>query len=92
LRTHRLPATLGEMLAQEGHAMARAGCSGPSLEADDLAYTRSVIGPHLGAKDRATVIACLFGDPAAHALGYPPHGLSDRAGLALALHQARGSH
>jgi hypothetical protein len=91
LRTHRSPATLGDMLAQEGHAMARAGCAGPSLEAEDLAYTRSVIEPHLGAKDRATAIACLFGDAAAHALGYRPHGLSDRAGLALALHQARES-
>jgi hypothetical protein len=34
-------------------------------------------------------MACLFGDRAAAALGYPPQGLSDRAGLALALSQAR---
>jgi hypothetical protein len=37
------------------------------------------------------VIACLYGDPAAHALGYPPQGLTDRAGFALALHDARVS-
>jgi hypothetical protein len=34
-------------------------------------------------------MACLFGDVAAHALGYPPQGLSPRAGLALALYDAR---
>ena len=69
--------------------MARAGCTTPLLDEDDLAYTRTVIEPHLDATDRATVIACLFGDTAANALGYPPQGLSDRAGLALALDDAR---
>jgi hypothetical protein len=89
LQTHNPPATLREMLDQEGYAMARAGCTTPSLEADDLAYTRSVLAPHLDAHDRATVIPCLFGDAAANALGYPLQGLSERAGLALALHDAR---
>jgi hypothetical protein len=89
LQTHAAPATLGEMLDQEGYAMARAGCTTPQLDDDDLAYTRSVLTPHLGATDRATVIACMFGDRAAAALGYPPQGLSDRAGLALALSNAR---
>jgi hypothetical protein len=89
LQTHAAPTTLGEMLDQEGYAMARAGCTTPQLDDDDLAYTRSVIKPHLPATDRATVIACLFGDRAAAALGYPPQGLSDRAGLALALSTAR---
>jgi hypothetical protein len=89
LQTHAAPATLGEMLDQEGYAMSRAGCATPQLDDDDLAYTRSVIKPHLNASDRATVIACLFGDRAAAALGYPPQGLSERAGLALALSNAR---
>jgi hypothetical protein len=89
LQTHAVPKTLGEMLDQEGYAMARAGCTTPSLEDDDLAYTRTVIAPHLTAHDRATVIACLFGDTAANALGYPLQGLTDRAGLALALSDAR---
>src|SRR5918993_316010 len=89
LQTHAAPVTLGAMLDQEGYAMARAGCTTPQLDDDDLAYTRSVIKPHLDATDRATVIACLFGDPAANALGYPPQGLSERAGLALALSNAR---
>ena len=89
LQRHPSPKTLHGMIEQEGHAMARAGCTSPSLDADDLTYTRSVIAPHLDANDRATVMACLFGDAAANALGYPPQGLTDRAGLALALHDAR---
>jgi hypothetical protein len=89
LHTHAAPRTLGEMLEQEGYAMARAGCTTPQLDDDDLAYTRSVIAPLLGATDRATVISCLFGDPAARTLGYQPQGLSERAGLALALSHAR---
>ena len=89
LQTHRAPATLGEMLDQEGYAMSRAGCATPQLDDDDLAYTRSVIEPLRGATDRATVMACLFGDTAANALGYPPQGLTGSAGLALALSKAR---
>lgn len=86
IQQHGTAMTLAAMLAQEGRAMARAGCVDPVLDADDLAYTRTVIAPLLQATDRATVMACLFGDAAATALGYPPQGLSPRAGLALALH------
>jgi len=89
LQTHPAPTTLRAMLEQEGYATARAGCTTPALDADDLAYTRAAIEPHLDARDRATVIPCLFGDAAATALGYPPQGLSERAGFALALHDAR---
>jgi hypothetical protein len=88
LQRHPAPKTLRAMLEQEGYAMARAGCAAPALGDDDLAYTRTVIAPHLDAQDRATVIACLFGDAAANALGYPPRGLSERAGLAMALSEA----
>jgi hypothetical protein len=82
-------ATLGAMLMQEGAAMAAAGCNEPSLDPDDLAYTREIIAPYLQASDRPTVMACLFGDTAAHSLGYRAHGLSTRAGFALALHDAQ---
>jgi hypothetical protein len=85
---HGRARTLGELLRQEGRVMALAGCTGPSLDAEDLAYTRAVIAPHLEARDTPTMIACLFGDSAARALGYTPQGLSARAGLALALHDA----
>ena len=96
LLTHAAPHTLGQMLDQEGYAMARAvaaantpGSPAPMLEEDDLTYTRGVIDPLREARDRATVIAALFGDTAAKALGYAPLGLTDRAGLALALSDAR---
>ncbi|MDH4062854.1 MAG: hypothetical protein OEW19_00530 [Acidobacteriota bacterium] len=85
---HGAPRTLAGMLAQEGWVMAMAGCTTPRLGAEDLAYTRTVIAPHLPATDRATQMACIFGDPCARALGYEPLGLSERAGLALALHDA----
>src|SRR4029434_9689102 len=81
--------TLRDMLAQEGHVMAVAGCAGPVLDAEDLAYTREVLAPYLDADDMRTCIECLFGDEAGRALGFTPRGLSPWAGLALALHDAR---
>jgi hypothetical protein len=82
---------LRERLAQEGAVMAQAGCTEPTLEADDLEYTRAVLAPHLEARDMRTAIECLFGDEAARPLGFTPQGLSTRAGLALALHDARSA-
>ena len=89
MHQHGPARTLREMLAQEGQVMALAGCSGPTLEAEDIAYTREVLIPHLGAEDTRTCIECLFGDAAARTLGFTPRGLSPWAGLALALHDAR---
>jgi hypothetical protein len=81
--------TLRAMLAQEGNVMAQAGCSGPTLDAEDIDYTREVLIPYLDAEDMWTCFECLFGDAAARALGFTPRGLSPWAGLALALHDAR---
>jgi hypothetical protein len=89
IQRHGAASTLQAMLNQEGYAMAMAGCQQPTLDAEDLAYTREVIAPHLSTQDYPTIMACLFGDRAAQSLGYPPQGLSDRAGFAMALHQAR---
>jgi len=86
---HGSALTLRELMTQEGYAMAMAECTQPTLEPDDLAYTSEVIAPHLEARDQPTLMGCLFGDTAARSLGYPSQGLSERAGLALALHQAR---
>lgn len=83
--------TLRDMLAQEGAVMAQAGCSGPVLDAEDLAYTREVMTPFLEATDMPTAVECLFGDAAARTLGFTPRGLSPWAGLALALHDAYAS-
>ncbi len=91
--THRHgPArTLRDMLAQEGQVMAEAGCTAPALDAEDIAFTREVLAPHLDATDMRTCVECLFGDAAGRTLGFTPRGLSPWAGLALALHDARSN-
>ena len=83
--------TLRDMLTQEGQVMAPAGCTGPVLDAEDIAYTREVLTPFLDADDKRTCIECLFGDAAGRTLGFTPRGLSPWAGLALALHDARSN-
>jgi hypothetical protein len=88
---HHGPAlTLRAMLAQEGHVMAKVDCTGPRLDDDDIAYTREVLIPFLDAADKRTCTECLFGDAPCRTLGFTPRGLSPWAGLALALHDARG--
>jgi hypothetical protein len=89
VQRHGLARTLRAKLAQEGQVLVAAGCTAPTLEADDIAYTREVLAPYLEADDLRTTIQCLFGDAAGRTLGFPPLGLSDQAGLALALHDAR---
>ncbi|MSP78627.1 MAG: hypothetical protein EXR67_03625 [Dehalococcoidia bacterium] len=76
--------TLRAMLAQEGYALAQGRATAPTLDLDDLAYTRTVLAQYLNASDKPTVLVALFGDDAAKQLGYQSLGLSPRAGLALA--------
>lgn len=80
--------TLRDMMAQEGHVMAAAGCTTPALDADEIAYTREVIAPFLDADDRRTCLEFLFGDEPGRTLGLTPRGLSPWAGLAVALRDA----
>ncbi len=89
MHRHGSARTLREMLTQEGQVMALAGCSGPTLDAEDIAYTREVLIPYLGADDKRTCIECLFGDAAGRTLGFTPRGLSPWADLAQALHDPR---
>ena len=89
VQDHRAPRTLRELLKQEGEVMVRAGCTTPTLDADDITYTRQVIERHLDASDMRTCIECLFGDAAGRTLGFTARGLSPWAGIALALHDAR---
>jgi len=89
LQRHGPARTLRDMMHQEGHVLAAAGCNEPTLDADDLAYTREVIAPFLDADDMRTAIECLFGDAAGRTLGFTPHRLSPWAGMALALRDAR---
>lgn len=88
LHHHGPTRTLRDRLAREGYALSRAGCTSPTLDPDDLAYTRAVLAPLLDAEDRRTCIECLYGDPAARSLGLTPRGLSPWAGRALALADA----
>src|SRR5262245_14240393 len=85
VQRHGLARTLRDKMAQEGQVMAAAGCTGPTLDEEDLAYTREVLAPFLDADDMRTAIECLFGDAAGATLGFTPRGLSPGAGLALAL-------
>jgi hypothetical protein len=89
IHRHGRARNLRELLIQEGEVMTMAGCAGPVLDADDIAYTREVLIPYLDASDMRTVIECMFGDAAGQTLGFTPRGLSHWAGLALALHDAR---
>lgn len=90
VQRHGPARTLREMLVQEGHVMAMAGCEAPVLDEEDIEYTREVLQPYLETSDKRTMIECLFGDPAGATLGFAPRGLSHWAGAALALHDARG--
>jgi hypothetical protein len=83
---HGHAATLRQMLAQEGWTMARAGCTEPALDADDLAYTREVLTPFLESEDLPTQMVCLLGLPASRSqsLGRPRPGAGG--------HQSNGTH
>jgi hypothetical protein len=81
---HGKATILREMLAQEGYAQAFAG-KNVSLPREDLAYTQAVLEPLLENTDKPTQLAALYGDDAAKRVGYPGLGLSDDAGLELAL-------
>lgn len=80
---HGAPKTLREVLLQE----AAASPALPTLELDELTYTQGVLDPllDLSVDNMPVLVAALFGDTAAAELGYPPLGLSDNAGLALAV-------
>lgn len=81
------PVTLAAMLQQEGKVVAAAGRI-PTLDADDLAYSRSVIAPYLTSTHQPTLLACFYGDAVAREWGYPPLGLSGNAGLEVGLAEA----
>jgi len=84
LQQRGAPKTLGQMMTQEGRAAVFAGATGPTLDDDDLEYTRAVLQPYRATTDYPTIVACLYGDAAARSVGYPAIGLSPRAGYALA--------
>jgi hypothetical protein len=81
-------ATLGARMQQEGEALHRAGAR-VGLDAEELAYTREVLAPHLDSASMPTTVVALFGDVAADSLSFPRLGLSPNAGLELALMDVR---
>ena len=81
---HGSAVTLHEKLVQEGTVSAFSGLQ-PTLDAEELDYTRHVIAPYRASTDYSIHIAALYGDQAARALGYEPLGLSANAGFELAL-------
>jgi hypothetical protein len=89
MQQHGPPKTLRDVMTQEGHVMAMADCVGPTLDPEDIDYTREVLVPYQGATDKRTIMECLFGDGPGSTLGFTPRGLSPWAGLAVALHDAR---
>jgi hypothetical protein len=91
VQRHGSAGSLRDMLTQEGHVMTAAGCTGPTLDEEDIAYTREALAPFLDANDKRTCMECLFGDAPGRTLCFTPRGLSPWAGMALALHDARAS-
>jgi hypothetical protein len=87
---HGAPKTLGDFMTQEGWAEAYAGVE-RSLDKDDLEYTRHVLAPHRDNSSYPVIIAAVYGDAAARELGYPPVGVSENAGFALALSETVGT-
>ncbi len=88
---HGEPRTLGEMLRQEGLAAAFAEEEPPALAPAELAAIRAVIDPRRDETAYPVIIAALYGDAAAGSVGYPPLGLPENAGFALALHETLAS-
>jgi hypothetical protein len=87
---HGHPTTLRAMLEQEGLTAVFAGLR-PALGPAALAHARRVIAEYAaaaGEDDYPIAFACMYGDAAAQATGYPVLGLPPRAGFEVALADA----
>lgn len=85
---HGMPKTLRAMLTQEGFVGVFAGIP-PTLAPDDLTAVRDLLMVHLDTANYPIIIACLYGDEAAEAVGYPALGVPPWGGFAAALAEAR---
>lgn len=88
IQQHGVAKTLRQIMEQEGAVGIFAGTTTLHLDADDLDYSRHVLEQYLESSDHSVLIAALYGNNAAISLGYPPLGLSDNAGLEVALADA----
>lgn len=81
------PLTVAQGMRQEGFAAKFAGIR-PTLDGEDLAYSQEILLPYRDIDHFPTIIACLLGDSAATAMGYPPIGLSPNAGIEVGIMEA----
>lgn len=92
-RLHGLPASLPQMLVQEGRTLHFAGHT-PSTTSDEQDAARTVIADLTrrgGAAPSEAVVALLYGDAAAARLGHPPLGVAPGAAWDVAVQDhARG--
>ena len=84
---HGLPATLRDMLDQEGRAGVFAGVR-PGLRQAPLAEARAIVATLGDSAPYPQIFASMYGDAAAEQLGYQPLGLPARAGFEVALADA----
>ncbi len=83
-----LPTTLRGQLTLAG-LTARFADIAYATDAVDLAATCAILEPHLDTINLPIQFACLYGDDAAAAVGYPPLGVPPHGGFAVALAEAR---
>ncbi len=84
------PKNLEDVLRQEGTAMRFAGYE-LDLDNEDIDYSREVIEPLRLSTDYSVWFRAFYGDTIGRSAGYSPLGLSDFAGLNVALTDAIGS-
>lgn len=87
IQRHGPAQSLRQMMSQEGNVAHFAGAT-LRLDAEDIAYSREVLQPYRSSTHHGECMAALYGDTAAHEVGYTPLGLSPFAGLEVALADA----
>jgi hypothetical protein len=78
---HGLPATLGQMLRQEGMV---ARFAGRALENGTDRIVAALVQKNIDSSHYPTIMGCLYGDEAAESLGYAPVGMTPNGGLQYA--------
>ena len=84
IEKHGFALNLRQMMAQEGFVLYKSGVP-QTLDDAELAYSREIIAPYLETDEHPRIMSIIFGDEAAHQLGYEPLGLSQQAGLMVGL-------
>lgn len=87
---HGAPVDLQEAMRHIGMAAKFAGIH-PTLDDEELTYSQTILKVYATQSDFPTVTACLLGDEAAASVGFPPVGLSQNAGMEVAIMEAWAS-